>query len=99
MNRIILLTVITFATVLMAIAGPSAEAGRWNRGYSDGNVQYGHNGNYGGYRASYGRDFRGNFNNQSSYRNRNNFGNYYSPYQYRQGVYYGSNNGGFYFRY
>lgn len=100
MNRIILLTVITSAAILMAIAGPAAEAGRWNRGHSRSNVQYGYNGHHGNNRANYGRNFRRNFSNRGSSRSRNNYRNdNYNPYQYGRGVYYGSNNAGFYFRY
>ena len=100
MTKKFLLTLLTSAALLMGIAASSVEAGRWNRGISRRSVQYRYGGVHGRRTASENRQFRRQFNNYRPYGNWNSFGNPYgNSYRNGPGVYFGSNNAGFYFQY
>jgi hypothetical protein len=100
MTKKFLLTLLTSAALLMGIAGSSVEAARWNRGISRRGVQYRYSGVHGRGFGNENRQLRRQFNNSGYYGNRNSFGNPYgNSYRNGRGVYFGSNNGGFYFRY
>ena len=97
MVRNILLTVISSAALLMGIAGSTAEADRWNHGFSRRSIHPSFNGAHGRNRGNDRREFQRYYNNFGSFGSRNRL-RYPNPYQ-SHGVYSGPNNGGFYFRY
>lgn len=101
MKRIMLLTVIAAAAMLMVFAGSVAEASRWNRRHSRANIHYANHGFQGNHQPNYrGYSRPVHRYNYTPYRSWNGYGNtYYNPYQYGNGAYYGSNRAGIYFRF
>gem|GEM_PF-1397801 len=104
MKRNMLLAVLATAAFLMVSAGSVAEASRWNRGYSGASIHHSQNGfrgnyrgNYGNYRPVYRPVYRTNY---TPYRSWNGYrNNNYSPYNYGNRGYIGSNGPGLYFRF
>lgn len=104
MFRNMFLAIVASAALLAMSTGSVAEAGRWYRGYSRGNYNYGYN-RYNGYRGNYRGNYRG-YNhpgyryNYPPYGGWNGYGNsYYNPYYYGNGASIGSNGAGLYFRF